>query len=336
MSEGRSLLPRLLAGMVLLGSGAAAVLLLSTGRPESSPPEGRGAAPRFTSSRQCESCHRELYAEWKRSHHAIAYTNPEVRKLSNDFRTKECQDCHLPRPVFETGIAEPPLPRQARPDEGVDCLTCHLAPNGRILGAKSNPKAGCAPLAEPGISSVSLCETCHNQHQTTDQFRASKFAKEPGGCNACHMPVEERKGRGGRRHVFEGAHDPATLKKAARFEARIEGDELLLEVRNDGAGHNFPTEERHRAVDVLYRVLEPGVESGPWTPPFRRVYRFRQPYLGDPGPNTQLPAGRTWKGKVSLDGVPLGSRIQCLLVYKLQPFVEDREATILHRRELRR
>ena len=39
----------------------------------------------FFSSTQCLDCHPGVAAEWQDSHHGMAFTNPEVKKLSNDF-----------------------------------------------------------------------------------------------------------------------------------------------------------------------------------------------------------------------------------------------------------
>ncbi|MCA8957089.1 MAG: hypothetical protein KDC87_13505, partial [Planctomycetes bacterium] len=149
------------------------------GEPETN---GTGAAHAATagvkvkmwqSSQQCKSCHQKVWDEWYGSHHQIAYTNPEVRKLSEDFRIKDCQACHLPRQVALTGFGKRSLPRQTRPNEGVDCITCHLAADGTIMGKRDMPKAPCAPKANADFASVNMCASCHNQHQTTDQWRAS-------------------------------------------------------------------------------------------------------------------------------------------------------------------
>ncbi len=322
---------RLLVLLVFIGIGGGFFFL--TQKPPSDPKD-KGPSediPLFTSSRQCKSCHAALWDEWSKSHHAIAYTNPEVRKLSNDFRQKECQDCHLPRPLFETGLAKPPLPRQSRPDEGVDCLACHMRPDGRILGLHARPKAGCKPLAQPRLGSVDLCKTCHNQHKTTDQWAASPFAKKGVSCNDCHMPkIEGKPGR--RSHWVKGAHDLATLRSAARLGVRVSESKILVEVENKGAGHNLPTEERHRAVDVIYRILPAGTKAKTWDPPFTRLYRFRQPYLGDPGPNTQLPSGQTWKGSFDIPAALQikGTRVQVRLLYQLTPFKKDEEGSLLY------
>ncbi|MCP3920182.1 MAG: hypothetical protein GY711_32045 [bacterium] len=286
-------------------------------------------ARRFTSSQECRSCHPDVFDEWQGSHHQIAYSNPEVRRLSDDFRNKECQACHLPRPVSETGLLNRTLPRMTRPDEGVDCLTCHLGADGRIVGMRGGA-SGCAPVADADFLSVSLCETCHNQHKTTDQWRASSYAREGVTCNDCHMPEVPRGAGSGRRHVFEGCHDPQMLRRAATFEMRREGEELIVSTTNSGAGHNFPTEERHRAVDVLVRFHGQAGAAGAW----QRLYRFRQPYRDEPGEDTQLAAGATHTERVPIP--PDAVRAQARLWYRLNPFAVDGDAasTLLFEREL--
>jgi hypothetical protein len=281
-----------------------------------------GGPPRFTSSAECKACHQDVFDEWEGSHHQIAYLNPEVRKLSDDFRNKECQACHLPRPVSETGYGSRVLPRLTHPAEGVSCLTCHLGRNGEILGRNAQPAAPCAPVASADLVSVEMCASCHNQHQTTDQWRASPQARDGVDCHACHMEHVERAGPGGavrpgRRHVFPGAHDAAMLRSAARFSASVVGDELELALVNVTAGHNFPTEERHRAVDMVARfVLDDGSRTE-----WQRAWRFRQPYRDEPGENTQLPAGAEKRVRVP---IPAGAVLaETRLWYRLTPFCGD-------------
>ncbi len=304
---------------IALALGLAAALgygLFALGGSGGSTPAG---ARRWQSSAQCRACHAEVWNEWHGSHHQIAFLNPEVRKLSEDFRNKECQACHLPRPVFEIGLGKRTLPRLTRPDEGVDCLTCHLGADGGLVSRNAAPTAPCQPRAEPAFTGVLLCESCHNQHQTTDQFRASRFAAEGGHCNDCHMPQAPRAGvaRRGRSHAFPGAHAPAMLRAAPRLELACTGGELVVAVTNTGAGHNLPTEERHRAVDVLARFVPATGEPGAWT----ALYRFRQPYRDEPGENTQLPAGATKTLRVP---VPAGAaRAEVRLWYRLNPYASD-------------
>ena len=316
---------------VLLLAGLLAVIGFWMTRDGADP---TAAVTRWQSSEQCRECHQSVYDEWQGSHHQIAFLNPEVRKLSDDFRNKECQACHLPRPVSITGFGERTLPRLTFPNEGVSCLTCHLGASGEILGAATREAAPCRPVESLELVSTELCKSCHNQHQTTDQWHASPQAAAGGSCRSCHMPPVERppqeSSRAGFAHDFKGAHDLEMLRSAGVFSVEADADSVLLSLENVGAGHNFPTEERHRAVDILVQFQSAAGAWGPW----EHVYRFREPYRDETGPNTQLPAGERKEVKVAR---PDGAiRVRARLWYRLTPYVgdDDPRSSLLFEEEL--
>lgn len=296
------------------------------------------STPTFQSSAECRACHQDVWDEWHGSHHQISYLNPEVRALSDDFRNKDCQACHLPRPVSLTGYGQRVLPRQTHLDEGVGCLACHQDIDGAILGRHAAPDAPCRVRASAAFTSADMCASCHNQHTTTDQWRASRYPAAGQDCNHCHMPAIERpRGDGrlrpGRGHVFPGAHDAAMLRTAGTFEARRDGDAVELTLTNTGAGHNFPTEERHRAVDMELRFELADGSTSAW----QRAWRFRQPYRDEPGDDTQLPSGASKSVRVP---IPAGAvRATARLWYRLTPYIgdDDPRCTLLeeHTLELR-
>lgn len=313
------------AGTKQAGSGGASALASQD-----------GAAPRiWTSSRECKECHEGVWQEWHGSHHQISYLNPEVRPLADDFRNKECQACHLPMPISQTGYGKRSLPRQTLLDEGVSCLTCHLGKNGEILGVKTVAEAPCKPIASREMASVEMCASCHNQHQTTDQWRESPQAAKGISCNDCHMPQVERtladgSKKTGRGHRYLGAHDKDTLRAAGKFTFERKGDKVVVRLENVGCGHSFPTEERHRAVDMVYRFQLEGEEADEWT----RAYRFRQPYRDEKGPDTQLRAG---KAKAVEIEIPEGAVLaEARLWYRLTPYIgdDDPKSTLLEERRL--
>lgn len=320
-----------IAGAIVTGIGSTLAILANGANGQ----DQRNATIRWESSKQCQECHADVYAEWLGSHHQIAYTNPEVRVLADDFKKEECIDCHLPRPLAVTGFGRRTLPRLTHFDEGVSCITCHLAADGGILGAKDRPEAPCRPRQSDEFLSVDACMSCHNQHGTTDQWRASHFAQQGTDCSTCHMPHVERtrpdgSTRMGRGHRWLGAHDKATLASAGKFTVERRAGEVVLALENVGAGHNYPTEERHRAVDMMYRFVTPDAEPGEWT----RAWRFRQPYRDEPGENTQLPAGERKEVAVP---VPSGAvAVEARLWYRLTPFCgdEDPRSTLLEERRV--
>lgn len=318
--------------VVVVGSFAGTIAFLQNGQQAQGMRSNQDV--RWESSKQCSECHEAVFDEWYGSHHQIAYTNPEVRQLSDDFRKEECMDCHLPRPLAVTGFGRRTLPRRTHFDEGVSCITCHLGPNGGILGRNDRPEVPCKPQASAEFLKVEACASCHNQHGTTDQFRASHFAQLGNDCATCHMPQIERtrkdgSTRMGRKHVWDGCHDVDSLQSASTFASTRDGSELVLTLSNLGAGHNFPTEERHRAVDMMYRftTLVAGVAK---TAEWQRAYRFRQPYRDEATPinpgnasgeNTQLAAGATKAVRVSIPADAILAETR--LWYRLTPFIGD-------------
>jgi Cytochrome c554 and c-prime len=343
MPDSMNLPARLGILALVLGAFGGSIAFLSAGPNGTATSGDTAPAVRWESSTQCRDCHRDVYDEWFGSHHQISFTNPEVRATSDDFRKEECMDCHLPRPLAVTGFGKRTLPRRTHFDEGVGCITCHLGPNGGILGRQSRPDAPCKPVANTEFLAVDACASCHNQHGTTDQWAASTFAAQGTDCSSCHMPSIERKRpdgsvRPGRKHRYDGAHDRATLQSAAEFTVARDGGEVTFTLKNTGAGHNFPTEERHRAVDIVYRFV---TAAGPGER--TRAWRFRNPYRDETTPinpgnatseNTQLPAGeqKTLRAAIGDGAIAVEAR----LWYRLTPFVldDDPRSTLLAERRL--
>ncbi len=306
---------------LLLALGGCAVLFLVF-RPEPAP-----EALEIASSRQCLECHPGVAAEWQLSHHAIAYTNPEVVKLSQDFRNEECLACHAPRPVLQFEPGQRVLARASERGMGVDCLACHAHPEGGVATSNPQPsqKAPCRPRTTERIADVDHCGACHNQHGTVDQWQASPLEIEGEvirgeGCLHCHMPVAWRQGgRQGFDHSFKAAHDLESLQKAVRLSGEW-GAAPVVRLFNYGAAHNFPTDERSRAADLQLRWRR-GAEWGEW----QHLWRFRDPYRDETDlTNTQLPSGETWEQE--LEPPAEASGLEVRLLYRTNPYQPDEEA----------
>ncbi len=309
--------------MAALG-GAIILLVLA-------PPPSANATPP-ESSQACLKCHPGVAEEWATSHHALAYENPEVRKLSQDFRNEECLACHAPRPVLGFAPGQRVLARQADRAMGVDCLSCHSRPEGGVATSSIRPDrtAACRPVHDPRLASVDTCGSCHNQHGTVDQWRASSPALRGKNCLGCHMPPVWREGgRQGRDHRFLAGHHLETLQQAVELRAGIlDDDEWWVEIVNHGCAHNFPTDERSRAADVQVRWMDADGEWMAW----EHLHRFRDPYRDELDlTNTQLPSGETWshRGKRLREG-----RGEVRLLYRFQPFLPDEEALEIARQSI--
>lgn len=303
-----------LAGLIVLA--LAAWLLLALFGPTPAP----ASALQFTSSQQCRECHVEVYAEWEQSWHARSWIDEDVREQSKDFADTNCIDCHAPRPVFETGIGQRVLPRTSRRVEGVDCITCHVLPEGGVAATIDDKSAACRPVLKVELQRVDFCAGCHDQHKTVRQWRETPYAEQNIGCIECHMPYRDGDPNRGRSHVMLGGHDLELVRSAVELRGRRDGDEWRVDVENVGAGHAFPTDERSRAADLFWRGVPEGADegSGPW----RFLYRIRDPYRYESGlPNTLVQSGETrevrFRDAESTRGVEVG------LFYKLTPYYRD-------------
>ena len=195
-----------------------------------------------------------------------------------------------------------------------------------------------------------MCFGCHNQHDTGTEWLNSAYgphASEPRTkpettCLDCHMPSVERplvKGgpvRKGRRHTWPGGHDLDHLRKAAELDVEVEplpdgGHRFRVWVTNVGAGHNMPTDARHRSFDTYVKLwdekgnvildpLDPAQQSAAHAATYRKFYRdsgvrdtqipplaARLDDRGREGLRRRAPGGeRTWRGMARLPTHALG------------------------------
>lgn len=331
---------RSLVGIIVVG--IAAWTLVAVFRPEAA----ATTTWAFTSSSQCQTCHAQVYEEWSKSWHAQAWTDPEVRALSNDFQNTDCIDCHASRPVYETGVGQRVLPRSARRSEGIDCIACHIlpesAPEARggalVAGTIDDRTAACRPVAVRSLGSPEYCGVCHDQHKTVTQWRETQYPARGIGCVDCHMPYRDGDATKGRNHTMHGGHDIELVRSAVALRAKREAGHVVLEVENVAAGHHFPTDERSRASDVFWRPLAAsGTENGGAIGAWRHVYRFRSPYRHEVDlVDTLLPAHKTQS--MVVDDPEAQGPIEAALFYKRTPYWLDpahpdpeHEAELLHK-----
>ncbi|MHC4469359.1 MAG: multiheme c-type cytochrome [Planctomycetota bacterium] len=324
---------QVVAALLLLAGVAAAAVLL-TSAPEEVVKESTGSAP--MTSADCAGCHSEIAKEVAASWHGQAYTDPEALALTRNFQDQSCISCHAPAPVFQTGIGERVFARRERRVDGVDCVSCHLLPDGRVAGTRGLTHADCRPVVEPRLSTASFCAGCHNQHWTVDEWAASPyFGKKT--CNECHMARVDRPladggpvRNGVRTHLFEGGHFVETLKEAASLEAEVKDGELIVRVTNSGAGHNIPTDSRHKSYNVVVTVRD---EDGNLLADQEEIAEYRLYYRTDNLESTQIPALATRVERYPLPDDRKGTVVVELVYCLKPPQKETREWTPVHRVE---
>jgi hypothetical protein len=143
----------------------------------------------FPQAKVCGECHVEIYREWSESPHAGSFTNPQYRAATDNYQFNDCLSCHAPQP----GLAEAePEARMAHREEGVTCVTCHLA-EGQLSGPLQ-PTGQVAPhpvtVAGDRYHSSQFCGRCHQG--TLREWQAVEKPDKPD-CQRCHMPQTTRK-----------------------------------------------------------------------------------------------------------------------------------------------
>lgn len=290
---------------------------------------------RVMTSAFCAECHPAMYAEHEQNTHGRAFTDEEVRLATGRFAHGDCIRCHTPRPIFETGIGMNPVRRYHNLEEGNTCMTCHWQEGvdySSFIGG-----AECRIAFDPRVGTVEACASCHRNHGTPYQWERAPTGKTAGiACMDCHMPLVERpvavgeEPRAVRTHVFPASRSESQLRLAYEFEARVEGNEVVVTVANVGAGHNFPTELKQRSVESLVVVRD---AQGNEVSRSRMIFRdpYKRPYGLHLPINTQIPAGESREHRVPIK-VAEGTA-DCELHYKLYYPIEDNHPNLARRLE---
>ena len=284
-------------------------------------------SPRFDvmQSAFCKDCHPAEYAEHEQSTHGRAFTDEEVRLATARFSHQDCIICHAPRPIFETGVGMNPTRRFYDLEEGNTCMTCHWKPGQDYAAFRGG--AECKSAFAQGSGTVEACASCHRNHGTPFQWEKNPNGKASGRvCIDCHMQEVVRPVAVGgpvrpvRPHLFPASRSVSQVAKAYAYDAKIDGNAVVVAIRNKGAGHNFPTELKQRAVESLVVVRDAeGKEIARSRMTFRDPYK--RPYGLELPVNTQIPGGQTREHRVPI-GAASGT-IECELFYKLYYPIED-------------
>jgi HEAT repeat protein len=298
-------------------------------------------ADQVLESAYCARCHPAIYAEHRENTHGRAFQDGEARLATRGFRREDCVRCHTPRPVFETGIGRTPMTRWADLEEGNTCMSCHGKAGvdyGRFVGGEE-----CKTAFEPRVGTVQDCATCHRIAGTPDQWSRAENGQLAGNeCLDCHMPLVVRPVAVGmpprpvRSHVFPASRSESQIRRAYDYEASVEGNEVVVRVTNKGAGHNFPTANRQRAVESLVVVKD---AEGQEVARSRMVCHY--PYASELAPHqmtlpvtSQIPSGKSREHRVP---IPVAAGIvECRLYFKLYRPIADEHPTLSRCLEERR
>jgi hypothetical protein len=206
----------------------------------------------------CRTCHAEIVDEWANSRHALAWTNSI---FATEYRVKPqqwCVNCHAPTQLQQAALGSGDT---SLADQGVDCATCHVR-SGHMVSKQRAPSSPHATVADTTFGSPAYCADCHNfefpmlgvrlgevtamtkhpMQTTVTQFSQGPYASNRDGCMMCHGSK--------RNHAFAGAHSLAMLEGAIATVVCRDRSALNVSVTNIGAGHNVPTGDIHRHINV--------------------------------------------------------------------------------------
>jgi hypothetical protein len=239
--------------------------------PQGTPPTQFSELEASLDPAACGRCHVAQYADWRDSLHSHAM-GPGIFwqfGVLGQEESNRCLRCHAPlaeqKALLAKGQGWRNAPQSAPPAyvtadlhrQGLVCAACHVRRHQRF-----GPPPGAAPADAPAVTphggfvmstafeDSRFCATCHQfppqgrglngklLEDTYEEWRASRAAREGRTCQKCHMP--------GRRHLWRGIHDPATLRSSLvrRLEVvRLSQDRARVTATfvNEGAGHFLPT-----------------------------------------------------------------------------------------------
>ncbi|MCL6502751.1 MAG: cytochrome c family protein [Pirellulales bacterium] len=304
---------------VLLAVAAAAALaaLLLAGREGGDP--RRGNASRLNNG-DCRRCHTQVWDEWSKSLHAASWTSDVVQASFRHFGfDRKCESCHAPEPILATGLSAEPILRSTHRDSGVDCLSCHTLADGGVAAAR-DLEAPCRPQREPLLTDSRACGVCHVAIYR--DWQATPYVSQGKTCQACHMRSSDHTVS----HACTGSRDVGLIRSGVRMRTRLEQGSLRVAVTNHGTGHNFPGERHHRVLllEAMQYNASGDVVAG------RQVeIKGVTPFRGESSAE-RLRSGETWRHSFQL--ADDAARIRVRLLYKLFPWLPDREALIVAER----
>ncbi|GDX79491.1 hypothetical protein LBMAG42_13020 [Deltaproteobacteria bacterium] len=239
------------------------------------------------STATCAACHVEIAAEWGETLMGRAWTDPVFQA---DFvrggELYACRYCHTPLPQQQperiTGLRSlKPVAGQGEPNpnfepsllsDGVGCAACHVRA-GAVVGSLPDLEPPHGVTVDPGFGDAELCATCHQASAPPFSRMKRPIADTVGewarwqaatgrteSCVDCHMPAVERAlttwtpARPTRSHRVLGGWDDEFVASAIRVgpvERTAGGVALTL---TNLAGHNVPTADPMRALDVVVRL----------------------------------------------------------------------------------
>jgi hypothetical protein len=185
----------------------------------------------------CGECHAEIFAEWRVSTHAQAWTDRQLQaEMAKSDNRWLCNNCHTPlleqMETWAVGLVDGDVERPRRVpnpafdaafrDEGITCAACHVR-DGAVEGPSGIQTDAHPTRKAERFGDERICLTCHQAvrryagkdficiFETGAEWRESPYGRADQPCQSCHMqPVTRPQAAGapprpGRRHYWPGA-----------------------------------------------------------------------------------------------------------------------------------
>lgn len=170
--------------LLAIAFGFVAVPVAATIASPQDPPAAQEKVNRYIGAGQCKNCHTgedkgDAYTKWTKTPHAKAFETlagdkaKEIAKkqgIEDPQKSEKCLKCH----VTAYGVAANELKKSFKPDQGVQCESCHGPGENhfKVRFAESQKGGTPAPVGEGEIKkgrTMELCKTCHNENSPTFQ-----------------------------------------------------------------------------------------------------------------------------------------------------------------------
>ncbi len=213
-------------------------------------------------AKRCSDCHAEIFKEWEKSRHAMAWKSEKFRLESEEYTKTKCFSCHAPHQVDPE--IKPSLRAEFRED-GVSCVACHFKEQTKAMHGPHKVWSPPHPSKQDlNYTKAFFCAGCHQE--TYKEWHLTKVQKS---CQDCHMPSMGDK-RLVQKFPFEYFHSkkprhdhsfPVGIAKSEDIQIELERTEnLRLKITNVGVPHNLPTADQ--GDPKLYIIMDADLPNG--------------------------------------------------------------------------
>lgn len=213
-------------------------------------------------AKRCADCHSDIFKEWEKSRHAIAWKSEKFRLESENYTKNKCLSCHAPHQV-DPGVK--PALRVEFKEDGISCVACHFKEETKAMHGPHKVWSPPHPSRQDlNYAKAFFCAGCHQ-----DTYKEWHLTKVQKSCQDCHMPSLGEK-RIVQKFPFEYFHTkkprhdhsfPTGKAKPEDIIVELErGANLRLKVVNVGIPHNLPTADQ--GDPKLYIIIDALLPTG--------------------------------------------------------------------------